>query len=90
LPEDDGQICGHHVFSRPSGPGDGRIDVQPAYRVLLKLVLVDVGDLEVWGPLDGPETQSKRRYSTCVFLSSFMVSVSRRGVGDVSSRSSLD
>jgi hypothetical protein len=54
------------------------------------LVLVDVGDLEVWGPLDGPETRSKRGYSTCVFLSMFMVSISGRGVGDVSSRPSPD
>jgi hypothetical protein len=88
LPEDDGQICGHHVFSRPSGLGGSRIDGQPASRVLLRFVLVDVGDLEVWGPLDGPETWSKRGYSTCVFLPSFMVSVPGRGVGVVPSRPS--
>jgi hypothetical protein len=74
LSKNDGQICSHHVFSCPSGSGSGRIDGQPASRILLRLVLVDVGDLEVWGPLDGPETWSKRGYSTCVFLSTFMVS----------------
>jgi hypothetical protein len=88
MPKNDGQVCSHHVFSRPSGPGGGRIDGQPASRVLLRLILVDVGDLEVRGPLDGPETRSKRGYSTCVFLSTFMVSVLGRGVGDVSSRPS--
>jgi hypothetical protein len=48
------------------------------------------GDLEVWGPLDGPETRSKRGYSTFVLLSMFMVSVLGRGVGDVPSRLSPD
>jgi hypothetical protein len=72
-------------LSCPSGPGGGRIDDQPVSWVLLRLILVDVGDLEVRGPLDGPKTRSKRRYSTCVFLSTFMVSVLGRGVGDVSS-----
>jgi hypothetical protein len=66
------------------------MDGQPASWVLLRLVLVDIGDLEVWGPLDGPETRSKRGYSTCVFLSTFMVSVPGRGVGDVLSRPSPD
>jgi hypothetical protein len=59
-------------------------------RVLLRLVLVEVGDFEVRGPLDGPETRSEHGDSTCVFLSSFMVSVLGRGVGVVSSRPSLD
>jgi hypothetical protein len=54
-------------------------------RVLLRLVLVDVGDFEVRGPLNGPETQSECRDPTCAFLSVFMVSVPRRGVDDVSS-----
>jgi hypothetical protein len=53
-------------------------------------MLVDVGDLEVRGPLDGPETRSKRGYSTCVFLLMFMVSVLGRGVSDVSYRPSPD
>jgi hypothetical protein len=56
LPKDDGQIYCHHVFSCPSGPGRGGVDSQPASRVLLGLVLVNVGDLEVRGPLKGPET----------------------------------
>jgi hypothetical protein len=73
-----------------SGPGGGRIDGQPASLVLLRLVLVNIGDLEVWGPLDGPETRSKHEYSTCIFLSTFMVSIPGRGVGDVSSRPSPD
>jgi hypothetical protein len=55
-------------------------------RVLLRLVLVDVGDFEVRGPLDGPETQSKRGDPACVFLSAFVMSVPGRGVGGVSSR----
>jgi hypothetical protein len=90
LPKDNGQICCHHVFCCPGGLGGGRVDGLPAPRVLLRLVLVDVGDFEVRGPLDGPETRSKRGYSTCVFLSAFMVSVPGRGVGDVLSRPSLD
>jgi hypothetical protein len=58
--------------------------------VLLRLVLVDVGDFEVWGPLDGPETWSKRGDSACVFLSSFIMSVMGRGVGGASSQPSPD
>jgi hypothetical protein len=38
----------------PSSPGSGRVDNQAAPRVLLRLVLVDVEDFEVGGPLDGP------------------------------------
>jgi hypothetical protein len=45
LPQDDGQLRHHYVFRRSSGPGDGEVDGQPATRVLLGLVLVDVGDL---------------------------------------------
>jgi hypothetical protein len=83
LPKDDEQIHNHHIFDCPSGPGSGGIDGQPASRVLLRLVVVDVRDLEVRGPLDGPETWSKRRYSTRVFLSTVVVSVLGRGVVDV-------
>jgi hypothetical protein len=72
----------------PSGPGSGCIDGQPASRVLLGLVFVDVGDLEVWGPLNGSETWSKRRYSTHVFLSTTVVPVLGRGVADVLSQPS--
>jgi hypothetical protein len=88
MPEDDGQVCSHHVFSCPSGPSSGCIDDQPASWVLLRLVFVDVGDLEVWGPLDGPETWIKCRHSTRVLLSTVVVSVLGRGVADVSSRPS--
>jgi hypothetical protein len=88
MPKNDGQVCSHHVFGRPSGSGGGRIDGQPASWVLLRLILVDVGDLEVWGSLDGPETRSKRRYSTCVLLPMVVVPVPGRGVADVPSQSS--
>jgi hypothetical protein len=88
LPEDDGQVCSHHIFSCPSGLGSGCIDGQPASQVLLRLIFVDVGDLEVWGPLNGPETQSKHRYPTRVFLSTTVVLVPGRGVADVLSRPS--
>jgi hypothetical protein len=62
---------------------------QPTSRVLLRLILVDVGDFEVWGPLNGPETWSERRYSTRVLLSTIVVSIPRRGVADVLPRPSL-
>jgi hypothetical protein len=58
--------------------------------VLLRLILIDVGDFEVRGPLGGPEKQSKRGDSICVFLPAFMVSVLGRAVGDMSPRPSLD
>jgi CheY-like chemotaxis protein len=83
LLEDDGQVCGHHIFSCPSGSGSGGVDSQPASQVLLRLVLVDVGDFEVRGALNGPETWSERRYPTCVLLSTMMMSVQGRRVVDV-------
>ena len=83
LPEDDGQVCSHHIFSCPSGPGSGCIDGQLASRVLLRLVFVDVGDLEVGRPLDGPETLSERGNSARILLQMFMSSVLGRGVGSV-------
>jgi hypothetical protein len=88
LPEDDGQVRGHHIFSCPSGSGGSGVDSQPTSRILLRLVLVDVGDFEVRGPLDGPETWSECRYPTCVFLSTMMMSVPGRGVVDVVPRPS--
>jgi hypothetical protein len=80
LPEDDGQVCGHHIFSRPSGSCGGGVDGQPASRILLRLVLVDVGDLEVRGPLNCPKTWSECRHPTHVLLSVTMMSVPWRGV----------
>jgi hypothetical protein len=83
LPKGDGKVRGHYIFSCASGLGSGRIDGQPASRILVGLVFVDVGDFEVWGPLDGPKTRSKRRYSTRVLLSTIVVPVPGRGVADV-------
>jgi hypothetical protein len=88
LPEDDRQVCGHDIFGCPSGSGGGGVDGQPASRILLRLVLVDVGDFEVRGPLNGPEAWSQCRYSTCVLLSLMMTSVPGRGVVVVVPRSS--
>jgi hypothetical protein len=88
LPEDDGQVCGHHIFSCSSGSGGGGVDSQPASRILLRLVLVNIGDFEVRGPLNGPETWGERRYSKRVLLSMMVMSVLGRGVVDVVPRSS--
>jgi hypothetical protein len=88
MPQNDGQIRCHYVFRRLGGLSGGCVDGQPAPRVLLGLVLVDVGDFEVGGPLDGPKTRSKRRDPACVFLSAFVRSVPGRGAGGVSSRPS--
>jgi hypothetical protein len=38
----------------PSGLGSGCIDDQLASWVLLRLVFVNVGDLEVWGAIEWP------------------------------------
>jgi hypothetical protein len=76
----------HYFFHCLGGPSGGRVDGQLATRVLLGLVLVDVGDLEVGGPLDGPETRGKRGDSARVFLSAFVRSVLGRRVSNVSSR----
>jgi hypothetical protein len=62
---------------------------KPATRVLLGLILVNVGDLEVGGPLDGPETWSKRGDSAHVPLSTFMRLIPGRGAGSMSSQPSL-
>jgi hypothetical protein len=64
----NGQVRRHDVLHCPSSPSDSRIDGQPASRVLLRLVLVDVGDLEVGRPLNGPETGSKRGNSARILL----------------------
>jgi hypothetical protein len=69
-------------------PGQWLYRQPTASGVLLRLIFVDVGDLEVWGPMDGPETRSKRKYSTRVLLSTIVVPVSGRGVADVLSRPS--
>jgi hypothetical protein len=60
LPQDNGQVRYHDVLCRPSSPGDSRVDGQPDAWVLLRLILVDVGDLEIGRPLDGPEMRSER------------------------------
>jgi hypothetical protein len=80
LPKNDRQVCGHHVFGCPSSSSGGGVDGQPASRILLRLVLVDVGDFEVRGPLNGPKARSECRYSTCVLLSSMMMHFLGRGV----------
>jgi hypothetical protein len=43
-------------------------------------IYVDIGYLEVRGPLNGPEAWSKCRYSTRFLLASMMLSVPGRGV----------
>jgi hypothetical protein len=73
----------------PQWPGSGGVDGQPTSRVLLRLVLVDVGDLEVMGPLNGPKTWSERRYPTHVLLPTMMMLVPGRGVVDVVPQLSL-
>jgi hypothetical protein len=88
LPEDDRQVCEHHIFGCPSSSGGGGVDGQPASWILLRLVLVNVGYFEVRGPLNGPEAWSECRYSTRVLLSSMMMSVPGRGVVAVVSRPS--
>jgi hypothetical protein len=80
LPEDNGQVCGHYIFGRPSSSSGGGVDGQPASWILLRFIFVDIGYLEVRGPLNGPKAWSKCRHSTCVFLSSGMMSVPGRGV----------
>jgi hypothetical protein len=80
LPEDDGQVCGHHVLGCPGGSGSGSVDGQPASRILLRLIFVNVGYPEIRGPLNGSKTWSKCRHSTCVLLSSRIMSVSGRGM----------
>jgi hypothetical protein len=88
LPQDNGQVRCHHVLCFPGGLGGSHVDNQPVARVLLRLVLVDVGDLEVGRPLDGPETWSKCGKSTRILLPVFASLVLGRGVGNRSSRPS--
>jgi hypothetical protein len=80
LPNDNRQVRGHHISGCSSGSGGSGVDGQPASRILLGFIFVNVGDLEVRGPLNVPKAWSKRRYSTCVLLSSMMMSVPGRGV----------
>jgi hypothetical protein len=49
LPKDDRQVRGHHIFGRPSGSGDSGVDGQPASRILLGFIFVDIRDLEIRG-----------------------------------------
>jgi hypothetical protein len=80
LPEDDGQVRGHHVLGCPGSSGSGGVYGQLASRILLRFIFVDVGYLEVRGPLNGSEARSKCQHSTRVLLSSGMMSVPGRGV----------
>jgi hypothetical protein len=80
LSKDDRQVHSHHILGCPCRSGSGGVDGQPSSRILLRFIFVDVGDLEVRGPLNGPEAWSKRRYSTGVFLSSMIMSFLGRGV----------
>jgi hypothetical protein len=80
LPQDNGQVHRHDILYSPNSSGGGRIDGQPASRVLLRLIFVDVGDLEVRRPLDGLEARSKREDSASIFLPMFAPSVLGRGV----------
>jgi hypothetical protein len=86
MPKDNRQVRGHHIFGCPSGSGGSGVDGQPASRILLGFIFVNVGDLEVREPLNGPEAWSKRQYSTRILLSSMMMSVPGRGVVVVVSR----
>jgi hypothetical protein len=88
LPQDNGKIHRHDVLRCPSSPGSSRVDGQRAARVLLRLIFVDVGDLEVGRPLDGPEMQSECGNSARVLLTVFISSVLGRGVGSGLSRPS--
>jgi hypothetical protein len=71
-----------------SSPGGDHIYGQPASWILLRLIFVDVGDLEVRRPLDGPEARRKHEDSTRILLPMFAPSVPGRGVGTRSSRPS--
>jgi hypothetical protein len=88
LPQDNGQVRYHDILRGPSSSGGDRIDGQPASRVLLRLIFVDVRDLEVRRPLNGPEKRSKCGNSVRILLSMFALSVLGRGVGTRSSRPS--
>jgi hypothetical protein len=80
LRQDNGQVRSHNALYRPSSPGDSRVNGQPAVRVLLRLILVDVGDLEVGRPLDGPETRSEQGNS---HVSSYRSSCRRSQGGEL-------
>jgi hypothetical protein len=79
LSEDNGQVRSHHVLGCPSSSGGGGVDGQPASRILLRFVFVDVGDFEIRRPLDGHDAWGKGRYSTHVLLSLMMMSLPGRG-----------
>jgi hypothetical protein len=76
------------VITSSVAPAAQAAVVYTASWVLLRLVLVDVGDFEVWGSLNGLETRSERGYSTRVLLSTIVVSVLGRGVANVLPRPS--
>jgi hypothetical protein len=41
----------HHILHHPSDPGGHGVNDQPAARVLLCFIFVNIGDFEVWQPL---------------------------------------
>ena len=90
LPYNNGQVCYHDILHCPSSP-DGRcIDGQPASWILLRLIFVDVGDLETQRTLDGPEARSKHGDPARILLSMIMSSIPGRGVSIWSPRPSLE
>jgi hypothetical protein len=90
LPQNDGQLRRHDVLHCPSSLGGGCIDGQPAPRILLRLIFVDVGDLEIRRPLDGSEARGKHGDPACVLLSMIMSSIPGRGVSIRSPRQSSE
>jgi hypothetical protein len=66
------------------------IDSQPSSQVLLGLIFVDVGDLEIRGPLNGLEARGKRGDPIRILLSMITSSIPGRGVSVRSPRPSLD
>jgi hypothetical protein len=90
LPQNDGQVRCHDILRCPSSLGDGCIDDQPAPQVLLRLIFVDVGDLEIRRPLDGSEAKGKHGDPARSLLSMIMSLIPGRGVSVRLPRPSLE